>query len=108
MNRRRIEWIDAPDAEEGEPIEWLSFRVAGEWYATDAEKLYLPITVLASSAMEVQEPYPAMLAQYGGESLLNDLALNDEQPLEQGAEYRVSRSDGAGGRMFTVETLDEE
>lgn len=106
MERKRLEWISTPEPDKDDELgeTWLEFRLAGEWYSTDNEKLYLPITVLDSPDHD-GEPYSAILSQYGGESLLNDLLLCGEPGLDAGDEFRVTRQNFGGSNYFDVEQL---
>jgi hypothetical protein len=92
MNRRNVEWVSSPDDDDDGPVgeKWLTFRLAGDWFSVDQDQLILPIVVIASSEFEVADEYPAILKQYGGEGLLNDMLLSD-QDVEQGAEWTLRR-----------------
>lgn len=103
MNRRAVEWLAAPDEDDEPPEDGLElhFRVTAEWFAVDADQLLLPIEVQDKTTIEVEEPYPAILKQYGGEGLLNDMLLSG-QDLEQGSEWVLLRTD----RLLTVEPVE--
>lgn len=94
MNRKPVEWLAAPAEDEEIPEDGLElhFRLAEEWVATDSDQLILPITVLSKTTIEVEEPYSALLKQYGGEGLLNDMLMED-QDLEAGSEWYLLRTD---------------
>lgn len=95
MNRRPVVWVPAPDEEDPEDFDrYIAFRVAGEWLAVDADQLILPIVLVERDGEEIDEQ-PAILKQYGGEGLLNDL-LMAEQDLEQGSEWIVGHQEGVG------------
>lgn len=103
MNRRTVEWLGSPDEDEEYPSDGyeLQFRVASDWVAVDADQLLLPIVVLDKSTITVEEPYPAILKQYGGEGLLNDLLMADRE-LEEGSEWVLLRTEN----LLTMEPLD--
>lgn len=104
IERRAVEWVARPDPDDdsapsGE--QWIHFRMAGDWFAVDADQLILPITVIDQAGVTVEEPYPAILKQYGGEGLLNDMLLSD-QDLEQGSNWEMIRWEN----RLTIEPLE--
>lgn len=94
MERKPVEWLSAPGDDEEYPADGyeLKFRIADDWVAVDADQLILPITVLSKTDMTVKEPYSALLKQYGGEGLLNDLLMAEQEP-EQGSEWFLLRNE---------------
>mgnify|MGYP000022830488 CR=1 FL=1 len=94
MKRKSVEWLASPADDDEAPADGyeLHFRLAADWFAVDSDQLILPITVLDKTTIDVQEPYPAILKQYGGEGLLNDMLLSDGE-LEQGSEWYLIRTE---------------
>lgn len=100
MKRRPVEWLAAPD-EDDEPSEdghEMVFKVTRDWFSVDADQLVLPIEVHRKTGISVEEPYTATLKQYGGEGLLNDMLLCD-QDLEAGTGWILMRTE----QLLTVE-----
>lgn len=79
----------------------LTFRIAEEWVAVDADQLILPIVVEDKTTISVEDEYRALLKQYGGESLLNDMLMSD-QDVEQGTRWILLRTDS----LLTIHPLD--
>jgi hypothetical protein len=104
MNRRPVFWCQAPDTDDPEAgdLATLDFRVAGDWLAVDADQLVMPVVVIGRNYQEV-EPTTGLLKQYGGESLLNDLLLAD-QDLDEGSEWRIT----TGQDVRRVDALDRD
>lgn len=104
MNRLPVEWLAQPDEEEELPSDGLElhFRLADEWVATDADQLLLPIVVEEKTTITVEEEYRALLKQYGGESLLNDMLMSDQE-LEQGSRWVLLRTDS----LLTIHPLGD-
>lgn len=102
MKRRNVEWLSNPADDEDAPADGyeLKFRVAADWFAVDSEQLILPIIVEDKTTISVEEEYPAILKQYGGEQLLNDMLLSDGN-LEQGSEWILYRNE----QQLSVEPL---
>lgn len=102
MNRKAVEWLGSPDDDEDPPADGyeLTFEVTGEWFAVDADQLILPIRVIDKTTIAVEEPYPAILKQYGGEGLLNDMLLSDHD-LEEGTKWVLIRTE----QLLTVEPI---
>jgi len=108
MNRRPVEWLPRPDLEDDDaPSEEqrLDFRLAADWVAVDADQLILPIVVIWKTGVRIEDSsgYRALLKQYGGEGLLNDMLLSD-QLVEEGSEWRMIRYEN----RLTVEPLDRD
>lgn len=106
MNRRTAEWLPRPDSDDDDAPnteQRMDFRVAGEWFTVDSDQLVMPIYVIEKTGIEAGEGYPALLKQYGGEKLLNDLLLADE-PLEQGSTWRMIRYEN----RLTVDPLGDD
>ena len=102
MNRLPVEWLAGVAEDEEMPADGLEmvFRLADEWVATDSDQLVLPIVVESKTTIEVEEEYRALLKQYGGEGLLNDMLMSD-QDLEQGSRWVLMRTES----LLTVEPL---
>lgn len=98
MDRKPCEWLAAPDEEDDVKSSELSFRLAEEWIAVDSDQLILPIVVLDKTGMNVTEPYQALLKQYGGEGLLNDMLMSDQE-VEAGSEWLLLRTES----LLTIE-----
>lgn len=102
MNRIPVFWVPAPDQENSEDLErYISFRIRENWLAVDSDQLILPVTVTERDGESI-EPRPGLLKQYGGEGLLNDLLLADQE-LEEGSEWLLSHQEGVGR---TIEPID--
>jgi len=103
MNRLPVEWLGSLDEDEDLPADGLelSFRLADEWVSTDSEQLILPIIVEEKTTINVEEEYRALLKQYGGESLLNDMLMSD-QDLEQGTRWCLLRTES----LLTIHPID--
>lgn len=102
MKRRPVEWLSNPSDDEDAPSDGyeLHFRVAADWFAVDSEQLILPIIVQDKTTINVEDEYPAILKQYGGEQLLNDMLLSDGE-LQQGSEWILYRNE----QQLSVEPL---
>lgn len=106
MKRRPVEWLQGPSDKSDWDTRRLEFTVAGQWVAVDADQLILPIRVQGKyqddeylvEISDDEEGYIAILKQYGGEGLLNDMLMSD-QDLEQGSRWILWRRDG----LLTVE-----
>lgn len=93
MKRRPVEWLPAPDEEDetDSPFKQIVFRVVEQWVATDQDQLLLPIRVLEKTDVSIEgDGYTAVLKQYGGEGLLNDMLMAD-QDLDRGSTWKVTR-----------------
>lgn len=92
MNRRSVVWCQKPDPDDDDAPEevHIDFRIAADWVATDADQLLLPIVVLERDGQTPPDPYPAILKQYGGERLLNDMLMADQE-VEEGTTWRLLR-----------------
>lgn len=104
MQRKPVEWLGAPDDDQDYPPDGyeLIFRAAAEWVAVDADQLILPITLIDKSTITVNEPYSCILKQYGGEGLLNDLLMAD-QDFEEGSTWVLIRNES----LLTIEPLPD-
>jgi len=103
MNRLPVEWLASPEDDEELPSDGLelSFRLSDDWVATDADQLILPIIVQDKSTIVVEDEYPALLKQYGGEGLLNDMLMSD-QAVEQGSSWVLTRT----ASMLSIDPTD--
>lgn len=93
MKRRPVEWLPAPDDDDDldSDHKTMQFRVIDHWLAVDQDQLLLPIRVLDKTDVKVSEDgYTAVLKQYGGESLLNDMLMS-EADLERGSTWELRR-----------------
>lgn len=104
MHRLPVEWLAAPAEDEDMPSDGLElvFRVADEWVATDSDQLVLPIVVEDKTTIDVDEEYRALLKQYGGEGLLNDMLMSDQE-VEQGSRWVLMRTDS----ILTIDPLPD-
>lgn len=98
MKRRPVEWLAAPGEEDDNPVRSMTFRVIGQWVATDSDQLIIPIRVYDKTDLEIEDPFVAILKQYGGEGLLNDMLMSD-QDLERGSVWTLWRREG----LLTIE-----
>lgn len=102
MNRRPVEWLASPSDDEDAPPDGyeLTFRLAGDWFAVDSDQLVLPIVVEDKTTITVEDEYTAILKQYGGEGLLNDMLIS-EQDLEEGSRWVLMRNE----QLLSVDPL---
>lgn len=102
MKRRPCEWLAAPDDDDEYGDTEMVFRVIDQWVATDQDQLLLPIRVTSKSGVTIEgDGYTAILKQYGGEGLLNDMLMS-EQDLERGSTWLLMRTDN----RLTVEPYE--
>lgn len=105
MNRLPVVWVRNPDSDENEieaDEDYIIFRIADDWVAVDSDQLILPITLLERNANEVGDE-KALLKQYGGESLLNDMLMSHAD-VKQGTEWLLT-FDVSTGR--SIEPFDQ-
>lgn len=88
MKRRPVVWVQRPDEEDEVQHPEMTFEVVGDWVAVDRDQLLLDIRLLERDGQEVDGR--ALLKQYGGEGLLNDMLMS-EQDLEEGSTWRLHR-----------------
>lgn len=106
MNRLPVYWVEVPDEEDDDDTDrHIHFRLADDWVAVDSDQLVLPITLLGRDGEDFDDPQRGLLKQYGGEGLLNDMLLSDEQ-VEQGTEWIVGHSEARGRYVHPVPTDD--
>lgn len=91
MNRKETIWCPAPDEDEDAEGHSLTFRIADDWLAVDGRELLLPIVLLARDGKDLSDPLPAVLKQFGGQALLNDMLLSDYD-VEEGSEWVLDRT----------------
>lgn len=92
MRRPPVEWLGTPDDDEEYPPGGyeMTFELLDDWVATDGDQLVARVEVTSKSTITTSEPYEAILKQYGGESLLNDMLLS-EQDVEPGSTWLLLR-----------------
>lgn len=106
MNRLPVFWVPAPDEDDSEDWDrYIAFRVREDWVAVDSDQLLLPVTLLERDGENLEDPQPGLLKQYGGEGLLNDMLMADED-LEKGTEWIVGHAEGRGRYAHPVPTDD--
>jgi hypothetical protein len=106
MNRVPTVWVEAPDEDDPDDVSHsLLFRLRNEWTAVDRDQLVLPVTVVGRDGEDLDEPRPAILMQYGGESLLNQMLLEADGTPETGSLWVLDHSEGFGR---TIETIPED
>jgi len=104
MNRIPVVWVETPDEDDDDDLDRsITFRLRGEWCSVDRDQLVLPITLLERNGQEIAEPEPALLMQYGGEGLLNDLLLETGGEVEAGQKYLLQHTEGMGRTLTLVE-----
>lgn len=91
MNRKETIWCPAPDDDDDADQHDIAFRVADDWLAVDGRELILPIVMLERDGEDLSDPFPAILKQFGGQSLLNDMLLSDYD-VEEGSEWMLVRT----------------
>lgn len=100
-------WVEAPEEDDDDDLERsLTFRLRDQFAVVDRDQLVLPITVLERNGEALEEPKPAMLMQYGGEGLLNDLILEADYQPEAGMKFLLTHAEGFG-RDLTLLTDDD-
>lgn len=106
MNRLPVFWVGRPDDDDPDDGERsIHFRLTEEWLAVDSDQLILPVALLGRDGETFEDGKPGLLKQYGGESLLNDLLLSDED-LEVGTEWVISYDSDIGFEAYPVPTDD--
>lgn len=106
MNRLPVFWVQRPDDDDPDDTERsIHFRVTEDWLAVDNDQLILPITLIARNGDDLDDSQPGLLKQYGGEGLLNDLLMADDD-LEAGSEWVISYDQGYGFVAYSVPTDD--
>lgn len=106
MNRLPVVWVPAPDEDDPDDFDrYVAFRLREDWLSVDADQLILPITITERDGEEI-DPRPAILKQYGGEGLLNDLLMADQQ-LEPGTKWVIGHQEGTGRYCNPIPTDDE-
>lgn len=107
MNRLDVFWLQRPDEDEEDSnitthYRAMRFRLTDGWVATDADQLVLPVSIIwrtEDDGMVMEyDGLPGLLKQYGGERLLNDLLLADQEP-KKGTEWVLEYYPASG---FTV------
>lgn len=105
MNRLPTVWVEAPDEDDSDDVSRsLVFRLRDDWCAVDRDQFVLPVEVVERDGEDLDEPRPALLMQYGGESLLNQMLLDAEGQPEPGSRWLLDHSEGFGR---TIEQLDD-
>lgn len=95
IERQPVEWVPQ-EGEESVDAPHMTIRVADDWFAVDSDQLVLPVVVLEKSDGNGEKKkippngYRAVLKQYGGEGLLNDMLLSGE-PVEAGSTWEIVR-----------------
>lgn len=90
MIRKPVEWLGRIDPDDDRESRQMVFRVTGSWVAIDDDQLILPIEVLEKTDVTIDESYSGLLKQYGGEGLLNDMLMSEQDP-EEGSEWVLDR-----------------
>jgi len=102
MNRVPTVWVEAPDEDDDEDFDRsLTFELREEWCAVDRDQLVLPIKVLERNGEPLDEDRPALLMQYGGEGLLNDMLLDGG--VERGGKYLLTHAEGFGREITRLD-----
>lgn len=106
MNRLPVFWVPAPDEDDRDDFDrYLAFRVRANWLSVDSDQLILPVTIFERDGEEVPSQ-PGLLKQYGGEGLLNDLLMS-EQELEEGSQWIVGHQEGTGRYIQALPDKDD-
>lgn len=107
MNRLPVFWVQVPDEEDQEDVDRsIHFRLREDWVSVDSDQLILPITILGRDGETFSDPQPGILKQYGGEGLLNDMLLSDED-VEAGTEWILGHQEGRGRYVHPVPSEDD-
>lgn len=108
MRRLPTVWVEAPDEDDPDDFSrYIAFRLRDEWAAVDRDQLVLPITVLERDGRELDDPEPALLMQYGGEGLLNQM-LMAEGDIEAGSTWLLDHSEGFGRTLERTDLDDDD
>lgn len=106
MNRLPTVWVEAPDEDDPDDLSHsVTFRLREQWCAVDRDQLVLPVTIVERDGEALEESRPAVLMQYGGEGLLNQMLLEAEGTPEPGSFWVLDHSEGFGR---TLERIDRE
>ena len=104
MNRMPVIWVPAPDQDDPDDFErYIAFRVRDDWLAVDDNQLILPISITERDGKTLDGSEAGLLKQYGGEGLLNDMLMADQQ-LEPDTKWILSHQEGTGR---TIEPLTD-
>ena len=107
MNRLPVFWVPAPEEEDADDFErYIVFRLRETWLSVDSEQLILPVTLLERDGNRLEESQVGILKQFGGEGLLNDILLSDQE-FETGSEWLLSHQEGIGRSIEPVQNLDQ-
>jgi len=99
MNRIPVFWVPAPDQDDPDDFErYIAFRVRDDWLAVDDNQLILPISITERDGKTLDASEAGILKQYGGEGLLNDMLMADQQ-LEPDTKWILSHQEGTGRTM---------
>lgn len=108
MKRIPTVWVASPDDEDPDDDERsMVVRLREPWCAVERDQLVLPVTVLERDGSELDEPTPALLMQYGGESLLNDLLMASDGQPEAGSKWLIQHSEGFGRTLAELPDQEE-
>lgn len=100
MNRLPVFWVGRPSDDDPDDTERsISFRVTEDWVSVDDDQLILPVALLSRDGEDFDEPQPGILKQYGGEGLLNDLLMSDED-LEAGSTWVIQYDADIGFHVY--------
>lgn len=95
MNRLPVFWVPAPEEDDPDDYDrYVAIRLRDNWVAVDSDQLILPVTITERDGVDL-DPEPGLLKQYGGEGLLNDMLLADQE-VEAGSEWIVGHAEGRG------------
>lgn len=100
-----VMWCSNPseDDEDGPQHPDLTFKVIFPAYSVDQDQLILPVLVTEKDGDTV-EPTRARLKQYGGETILREIAFSD-QPFVAGSKWNLTA--GEFGRDITALGIDD-
>lgn len=96
MKRLDVVWTRGPsDEDEGFQHRYIIVEIREPWLAVDGDQLILPVYLVERDGAELTDQEPALLKQYGGESLLNDMLLADAD-LEVGSRWEIGHEEERG------------
>lgn len=106
-NERGTWFLQRPaEGEDGRALHDLVFRLAGDWYALDGDKLLLPIQPVEKGEDDLSHHGPGILTQYGGAELLLSMASSDQE-VEAGSEWILTHDSSLGFTISPLELSDE-
>lgn len=95
MDRIPVIWAERPDEEDEFGDSYLIVSLQSSWVAVDQDQLVCRVELVERDGTTLDEPEEALLKQYGGEGLLNQMLMSD-QDVEQGSWWSVHHDEVHG------------